>query len=496
MVNYTKVAVKGAATVLVISVIAAFLGYLVRLVLARNLTLEEFGLFYSVFAFLAFLTIFKTFGFDRSIIKFIPEFQHSNRDDFIKSSMIYVSILLLITNIIVIILVYLLANYLSIHFFHNPGAGVVLKLMAIAFFVDTFVVVIRYSFQGFQKMTLFSGIDVVRMLLILIITSIGFKMNYGLFSPVAAYVIVPFILLFVFGPILLKKVFTRFKDSKLVMDSGLLKKISKFSFFIVLTSSGAMILGYTDSILLTYFTGLTAVGLYNIALPTSKILLYLPNAFGNVLLPLASELWTKKKEVILKAGIESLYKYSMIATIPLALIMFSFADLGIIVLFGEKYILAETSMKILTIGMIFATIHAIHANFFQGIGKPQIHTKILYVAAIFNIAGNLILIPKLGITGAAITTSASYMIMMFVGLIKIRKFVKIEFPVQIWIKTLFAGLIFTVSISLLKAAIFLNVWVEISIVLTISGAIYTALLFLLRIIDMNEMKDLYRRIIK
>ena len=44
-INYTKFAVKGAATVFVISILAAFVGYLVRFLLARNLTVEEFGLF-------------------------------------------------------------------------------------------------------------------------------------------------------------------------------------------------------------------------------------------------------------------------------------------------------------------------------------------------------------------------------------------------------------------------------------------------------------------
>ena len=55
MTNYTKFAIKGATTVLILSAIGAFLGYLVRLVLARNLSVEEYGLFYSVFAFLGLL---------------------------------------------------------------------------------------------------------------------------------------------------------------------------------------------------------------------------------------------------------------------------------------------------------------------------------------------------------------------------------------------------------------------------------------------------------
>ena len=51
MESYTKFAVRGAATILVISLIAAILGYVVRVLLARNLEVEEFGLFYAVFAF-------------------------------------------------------------------------------------------------------------------------------------------------------------------------------------------------------------------------------------------------------------------------------------------------------------------------------------------------------------------------------------------------------------------------------------------------------------
>ena len=98
MSNYTKFAVKGATTVLVISLLAAFIGYLVRFVLARNLTVEEFGLFYAVFAFLGLLGLFKSFGFDKALIKFIPEFKHKKRNDLIKSSIIYVSFIQLITN--------------------------------------------------------------------------------------------------------------------------------------------------------------------------------------------------------------------------------------------------------------------------------------------------------------------------------------------------------------------------------------------------------------
>ena len=146
--------------------------------------------------------------------------------------------------------------------------------------------------------------------------------------------------------------------------------------------------------------------------------------------------------------------------------------------------------------MIFAVLYVVNIDFFLGIGKPEINNIIVYSAALFNLVANIIMIPIWGIIGAAISTTISYFIMMLIGLIKIRKFIKIKFPAKTWAKTAIAGIIFVIAISVLKGVISLNAWIEAGLVLIISGSIYLILLFLLRIIDANELKDLYKRVIK
>jgi len=496
MESYTKFAVKGATTVLIISLVAAFLGYIVRVILARNLTLEDFGLFYAIFAFLGLIGIFKSLGFDKALVKFIPEFMHKKEYNFLKSSIIYVVIIQIITNSIIIIAVFLLSNFLAVNYFQNAQAGVILRLMAIAFFIDSFMQILKTSFQGFKKMLYFSGIDLVRMLLIIIFILIGLKLNYGILSPVYAYVITPFVLTIIFSIILVKKVFPEFFASKFSINKKLLRKISHYSIFILATTVGGTVLGYTDIVMLTYFSGLTAVALYSVALPTTRVLLYFPRAIAGVLLPVTSELWSKQKIGVLREGMEALYKYSFIIIVPLVFMIFSFADLILNILFGTNFLEATNTMKILSIGMIFATLTGISINFFSGIGKPQITSLMVYTAAVFNFISNLILIPILGIIGAAITTTLSHFIMMLIGLMKIKKFITIRFPVKIWIKTLIAGILFVLIISILKKVIVLNVWLETFIILIISGIIYLILLFLLKVINFKELKELYIRIVK
>ena len=492
--SYTKLAVKGVATVFVISILAAFLGYVARFILARNLAVEDFGLFYSVFAFLGMFGAFKGLGFDRALAKFIPEFVHKKNYNQIKSSIIYVSAIQLLTNTIVIIGIYLFSEYLSQNFFRSPQAGIVLKLMAIAFFLDSFVLVLKFALQGFKKMAYFAGIDVVKMLLVIAIILIGMGMNYGILGPVAAYVIAPIIVIWIFGLIFLKRIFPEFLKSKFIYEGKLMKEISRYSIFAMSAGVGMVILGYTDTILLTYFSGLTSVALYNVALPTSKVLMYFPRSIGSVLLPLISELWAKKEKALIREGIESLYKYTIIIIIPMVFMILSFSDLLIITLFGNDYMPASGTLKVLSIGMIFAVLYAVNINFFSGIGKPEINNVIVYSAALFNLAANFLMIPIWGIIGAAISTTISYFIMMAIGLVKIRKYIKICFPIRIWIKTGTSGIIFIFIIYLLKGFMALNVWIETAIVLFISVLSYIILLFLFKIISLNEILALYKRI--
>jgi len=214
MASYTRFAVRGTIKILIISLIAALLGYVVRVVLARNLGVEDFGLFNSVFAFLGLIGAFDSLGFDKALVKFIPEFQHRKKNDFIKSSLVYVCAVMLIINAVIIIAVYFLSSYLSVHYFHSPKAGIVLKVLAWGFFIDSFASVLKFAFQGFKKLGYYSMIDVVRMILVLLFVYIGIKMNYGVLGPAIAYTITPLLLLLIFGWIFVRKVFPDLLKSK------------------------------------------------------------------------------------------------------------------------------------------------------------------------------------------------------------------------------------------------------------------------------------------
>jgi O-antigen/teichoic acid export membrane protein len=504
MTNYTKKALKNVGIVFVLSIVAAFFGYLVRIFFAHKLSsIEDFGLFYAIIAFLGLFGIFKSFGLDKALIFFIPKFLAESNTKRIKNSIIYTAIILFANNIIFLLLILLFANFLGINYFDHGLASKVLVLMAISFFIDSFVFIIKFSFQGFQRMAMFSSIDLTRMIIILSISFIFFEMGYDIFSPVIAYIAAPIILIFIYAPLLYNKNSSIFIKNKFFWDKPLFKKLRKYGLQIILFSAGGIILSYSDRLMLVYFKTLEDVGVYSAVFPTAMLIWYIPMAITNVIIPLTSELWGKRLYVELKKGIELLYRFSLIVILPVSLLLFVFSNVILEIFYGTNYatygtgyLTGSIALKILAIGIIFYSFHMVNSGIFSGIGKPNINTKIIGFGAILNILLNFILIPKFGFVGAAIATMITFTSMMFFGLYILEKKNIVKIPYTKWIKTFLLSMCFLFVVNYLNMQMTMNLFIKIPIILLSSGLVYVIFLFILKLVTIPEVKELLKRLRK
>ena len=84
------------------------------------------------------------------------------------------------------------------------------------------------------------------------------------------------------------------------------------------------------------------------------------------------------------------------------------------VLYGQEYERAGVSMVILLIGIIFASIGKVAPAYFYTKGRPNIHLIVAAIVLVINLLLNFVLIPTIGINGAALASTISY---LFYGLI-------------------------------------------------------------------------------
>jgi len=487
--NYAKRAVKGTSIVFFISIAAAFLGYIIRMVLSRNLTPSEYGLFFAIFTLINFIAVFKYLGLGSALVKFIPAFQVQKKHDSIKSAIFSAFSISFFVSLIIAIILFFSSGFLAEHYFKSPSASWILQFFALIFVLFTFKDIIRYSFQGLQKMFPFALMYLTENLLILLSLILFFHLNLKLFGAILAY-IVSFILIAIIYLPWLSKVTGFFKE-KTKFSKKISKRMLIFGIPATISGVGSMIILYVDTLILTYFRSLSEVGIYNVVVPTAMILNFIAVSISQVFFPMVSELWAKKLKNHLSVGINTIYKYSFALIVPLVLIIFSFSKLFLRLLFGEQYVVGATSLQILVISMVFLMIFTITANVFGGLGKPKISMKINLFGASVNLILNIIFIPIYGIVSAAVTSLISYFLIMMLSMFSLSKFVKLKIPWLDWFKVLVSGGAFVLLIYLLRSLLDINLYLEAIICISVAGVFYLFLLRIFKVIDFSEIKKLF-----
>lgn len=493
IMSYAKRALRGSLFVFIASIITAFLGYFTRIILARGLTVEDYGLFFAVFSFVSFLLFFRDLGLGSALVKHLAEFKAKKQFNEIKTGIFAVLISLLVLSAIFGLFLYISAPFLSHNYFKDDRAAIILYFFIAYILFSALFLFLGNIFQGFQKIKTFSLMEPIRCTIVLIAIILLLREDYGVFSPVMAYTISWLAVFFIFLPFAWRAfAFLKYKIQDM---HAITKQLYLFGTAVALAQIGSKVIARIDILILTYFTSLTDVGIYNAVQPTALLFLFFSGSITPALYPLVSELWTKKDNRRLTEGIRLLHKYSFLFTIPAFLTVFVFSSLFLKITFGEQYVVGSTALQILLIGMLFLLVASVNNTVLSAIGKPQAVTKAFIFVAVINILLNLILIPLLGINGVSISTSLSYLLLLVLSTRYLIKYIPLKIPFAAWIKTFFIGIIFTLVAFSLKKILMFNVWIELIITITTAGLVYLILAYWMKLLDIHELKQYFNKVI-
>ncbi len=490
---YLRKAIRGTVIVFIFTVLAGVMWYLFRFLLARNLSLEEYGVFYAIFSFLSFIAITGELGLSQAVPKFIIDFNVKNKKKEIKSVLYFVFFFQVVVLLLVFIAVMLLSGWLSENYFHYDVSKYLL-LMGLWFITLPLPSFLSFVFLGFQRYANASSIDFVRVVALTIAVAILFSLGFGIYSVLIAYALINVFLLLFFSPFA-RKTLSCIKGAKFVLMRETYVEVIKYGFFLSITSLVWVILNQIDTMMLTYFKGLEAVGLYQIAVPLASIAMYVISAVVMVAYPMSAELYAKKKMMELKEGIKMFYKYLFLILVPFVMVLFSFASVIILFLFGSKYVDATPALKILSIGVVFSSLTLFNINLLNVMDEHKKVARLMVAIASVNVILNLFLIPIFGIKGAAFSTVSSFFISAAVSLILLHRKLGVKIPFLNWIKIIILGILSTLIIYYLKKAITMNDRFEFLIIAAVVGMFYIGGCFVLRIVSLKEIKYIFENAI-
>lgn len=266
----------------------------------------------------------------------------------------------------------------------------------------------------------------------------------------------------------------------------------------LLFMTGAFIEIYVslDSVMLGSMTSDRYVGYYSSAYKVSSALCSIILAILQVMVPRISYYAEHGLIDELKSTMKKAFSFTLMLDIPISIGAFMLSDYLVIILSGTDFIAATSASKVLALRMLVGPINFLLIyNLFVPIKKDIYAVIVTSAAAITDIVVNLLLIPKMNHTGAAVSTVAAEVVIFIIGMILSRKLIDFSEPFKkIWQYIIAAVPI--VPICYFLSLIDINDIVYVLLSVAISAAVYFTILLAMKNELIFEFWSIVKRKIK
>lgn len=414
---------KGALILLSGAVIGKLLSFFYRIILSR-LGEQTYGEISLALALLSILSVLAILGLDTGIVRYLSVYNKDQNKEAIKGTILFSTKTILLLSTAFAVLLFLLSDWITQSFYpDSPSLSIVLKVFALALPFEGLKAVWTNTLKALQKIEYDIYARVVGEIIVRILLTVFFiYLGLGILGASIAYtlsIIFSSLLLFVFVE---KKAFS-ITDKNIKTEYNN-KELLFYSLPLVFNSITIIVINAADSLILGYFKDAATVGIYNVAVPTAKLILIFPTALLGLYLPLIAAVKDNKEEF------EKVYYTTtkwvfFITFLSLAWLIIYGKEL-ITVFFTENYSIAYISLVILSIGYVINSCVYTSRDILLLYNK----TKMIFVATvcscILNIVLNIIMIPSMGMIGAALATSISLTVLSIILFILSKKETKIN----------------------------------------------------------------------
>lgn len=238
----------------------------------------------------------------------------------------------------------------------------------------------------------------------------------------------------------------------------------------------------SDITILNYLTDDVNVGIYGVAAKIYTMIKTLINAAIFVVIPRFSE-YVLNKDGRFVSGLKKLLSPLFSVLLPACVGLFFYAKEAALLVAGKEFEGSAVPLRILAVALFFAVMACYVANAIVMPCKLEKYFLIsTVIAATVNIVLNFIMIPKMGMVAAAITTLIAEVIVFILLIIAASK--RVKFSEIIDKRDTITALIGSVAVGILcfmaksafnRADIFLVTFAEILVILVVYGVLMTAM---------------------
>ncbi len=377
--------IHGIAWVALSTVIIRILNFSTKIVLARLLAPEDFGLLAIGLLAINTIGLFRDFGVGASIIYL----KDDSKDRIVANTAF---IMLPIVAIILFVLAYLFAPYIAL-FYNTTLIEPIIKVLALTFVISSFGTVPSILLEKeleFKKKVLPETVPILGYACVTIVLAIN---GYGVWSLVYGQIVST-----VLNVILLWII----SDWKPTFHFDRTTAMEMFGYGKNIIAASVVIFGITnfDNAVIGRILGMEALGFYAIAYTISNLpATQITHLVGRVMFPTYSKL-QDNKEALGRAYLKTFRMVSMLS-IPTSLGILIIAPDFIEIVLKEKWMPAVPALQVLCIFGLSRSIAATTGSIFQATGRPDILFKTSLLQLIITVFLIFLLIDPYGIVGVS-----------------------------------------------------------------------------------------------
>ncbi|MDD7909373.1 MULTISPECIES: lipopolysaccharide biosynthesis protein [Pseudovibrio] len=393
---------RGALIVFFIRVASAALAYALQVFLARFLGGTEYGIFVTVWTLLIIFSLFSCFGFSNSVLRFIPEYEAS-QDHGRLNGLLYTAKTVGFASATLIaglgaLLTWALSDVLDNHFV------LPLLLMAICLPITVYSRVLEgiaraYDWQLVAMMPIF----IWRPLLIILAMVSAWFLGFAATATTACLSVI-------FSAWAVAALQTLMMHKRLKSKVTKAPKVFEFKYWLLISGPMLLVDGFfqlitsADVLMVGYWLDPHQVGIYFAASRTLALLHFVFYAVRSVSAARLSRLYHSGNTHGLHAYTRTAAQMTFYPTLLLGILLVPVAPL-LLSLFGSDFTEGLPALYILILGVLArASLGPADALLIMSGNQMRCAWIYAFVFAV-NVALNVLLIPQLGLMGAALSTT-------------------------------------------------------------------------------------------
>ena len=451
--------------------INALIGLLTVPIVTRMLSPEQYGIASLISIIVEMLVVFCSLALDQSFVRFFYEVEEEERGKLLKDCLYYPVFITIFSSLII----FIFRNQISIFILGKKEKVIwlIIVFSIVALIIKSFAfLVVRMQQKGGLYSFFYILIKVVEFSFILLF----FKIYGNDYKVIVLATLFSTLITSLLMIVVERKIWKLGGKRKIEK-----KELLNFSAPLVLTLALTWDFGSSDKITIKIFSNLKELGLYSGAFRIVSVISVIQTGFTSFWTPFIYERYSKNPDDLV------FYKK---ANDYLSLIFFliGFSILAtrniIIILLGEKY---YDSLFIVPMLIFVPIMYLISETTMMGIGFKKKSKYFLYISiivAIFNIIGNILLVPKYGAKGAAISTGISYIIFFSLRTYFSLKLINFGFNLK---------RIYMVTILLLCYALYLSFYNNLKYTILLGGLLIITVLLIYKSV-LLELKQKFIKI--